>query len=65
MPIVRPNPRHVSQAPTGELKENVLGVAVRYAISQDAQCKYFENFFVRSIKFLSDRMCTVAYPLPW
>ena len=44
MPMMRPKPRQVSQAPTGELNENSDGTGSRYEISQSAQCRSVEYF---------------------
>ena len=45
MPIVRPKPRQVSHAPSGELNENMLGSGSRYSMSQPAQCSVVEKRF--------------------
>src|SRR6476646_3596464 len=37
IPIVRPNPRQCSHAPSGELNEKLLGTTSPYAMSQCAQ----------------------------
>src|SRR5882757_5287621 len=42
MPMVRPNPRQLSHAPTGELNENKLGFGSRYDRSHSAQCNWLE-----------------------
>src|SRR5262245_36959223 len=66
MPMVRPNPLQVSQAPTGELKENRLGIGSRYDRSQSGQWSALEYFQQSRLRggSLSSTTCTLTRPWP-